>query len=182
MATGESLRFGTGMLTVLLCACSNHPAAGVGSPGAPGTLPGTAPVTINIPQDAASKTTDAFGANPLVINVGTTVTWVNSDRVPHTVTSVAAPPVWDSGTLNPGQSFSFQFTRAGNFPYACGIHPNMTGTVQVSAAPATNPVPFPTPTSATPAPPLAVPPVPSPTTPPLREISEDDGAVEFTER
>jgi len=64
----------------------------------------------------------------LVVLVGDTVTWTNQEAgVPHTTTSDTG--VWDSGTLNTGQSFSFTFTQAGTFTYHCTIHPNMTGTV-----------------------------------------------------
>jgi plastocyanin len=37
-----------------------------------------------------------------------------------------------SGALNPGDSFTVTFTRTGTYPYACVLHPQMVGTVQVS--------------------------------------------------
>ena len=37
-----------------------------------------------------------------------------------------------SGALNPGDSFTLTFSRAGTYPYACVLHPQMVGTVQVS--------------------------------------------------
>src|SRR3954468_9463650 len=49
---------------------------------------------------------------------------------PHTVTSDFA----DSGVLEPGQTFSHTFGESGEFSYACAIHPQMTGTIRVSAA------------------------------------------------
>jgi plastocyanin len=39
--------------------------------------------------------------------------------------------VWDSGSVAPGGTFSMTFPTAGTFPYHCGIHPNMVGTVTV---------------------------------------------------
>jgi hypothetical protein len=39
---------------------------------------------------------------------------------------------FDSGTLNPGASFSQTFSTAGTFTYHCAIHPRMTGTIVVS--------------------------------------------------
>ena len=42
--------------------------------------------------------------------------------------------MWDSGTLNQGQSYIYTFTTAGDFDYHCAIHPSMLGTVSVSAA------------------------------------------------
>lgn len=40
---------------------------------------------------------------------------------------------FNSGTLNPGQSFVFTFTVAESVPYHCNFHP-MQGTVTVNAA------------------------------------------------
>ncbi len=81
----------------------------------------------------------AFNPGTVMIHVGQTVTWRNDDTTPHTTTSGSCPggactPAagWDSGTLNPGQTFSHQFTAAGTFPYFCRIHgAMMQGTVVV---------------------------------------------------
>ena len=81
----------------------------------------------------------AFNSSMLTIHVGQTVVWRNDDGVPHTTTSgscmgsTCTPSgVWDSGTLNPGQSFSHQFTMMGTFPYFCRIHgAMMQGTIVV---------------------------------------------------
>jgi len=40
--------------------------------------------------------------------------------------------MWDSETLQPGESFSFTFDTPGTFPYFCHIHPFMMGSVTVS--------------------------------------------------
>jgi plastocyanin len=37
-----------------------------------------------------------------------------------------------SNTLGRGQSYSFTFTESGTFPYHCGIHPSMKGTITVT--------------------------------------------------
>lgn len=58
-----------------------------------------------------------------------TVTWTNSGSNPHT--STGQNNLWNSGTLNPGQTFSRQFPQAGAFPYVCTIHAGMSGTVVV---------------------------------------------------
>ena len=63
------------------------------------------------------------------VAVGTTVTWTNSDTVPHTATH--ADGAFDSGILDPGQSFSYTFDEAGTFDYICLVHPEMKGTVVV---------------------------------------------------
>ena len=81
--------------------------------------------------------------SPNVINVkrGDDVTWTNSDVIPHTVTSGTGlndpnkGKEFDSGLSNPlipGKTFSHRFTRAGEFPYFCQLHPAMAGTVTVT--------------------------------------------------
>ena len=66
----------------------------------------------------------------LTIKPGTKVTWVNNDTIPHTVTSDTLN-LFDSGTLSPGQSFSYTFMNSGSFGYHCNIHKMMKGTVVV---------------------------------------------------
>ncbi len=72
----------------------------------------------------------AFGPDVVTVPVGATVTWVNRENgVPHTTTSDDG--VWKSGTLSPGEGFSFTFDRPGTYTYFCSIHPNMKGTIVV---------------------------------------------------
>jgi plastocyanin len=67
----------------------------------------------------------------LSITSGLTVTWINEDSVPHTVTSDDG--VWDSGAIAPGGTFSHTFEQAGTYAYHCTIHPNMKATVEVTS-------------------------------------------------
>jgi amicyanin len=73
----------------------------------------------------------AFEPKELVVTAGATVTWVNADDVPHTVTSTASPPLFDSKTLRAADTFSFEFKVAGTYDYFCKAHPYMTGRVVV---------------------------------------------------
>ena len=57
------------------------------------------------------------------VPMGTTVTWVNEDNVPHTVTSVSSS--FDSGIIGPGKTYSYKFDQAGTFEYSCTNHPSM---------------------------------------------------------
>jgi plastocyanin len=57
------------------------------------------------------------------------VTWTNTDSLPHTSTSNGG--AWDSGTIEPGHSFSVALATAGTFQYHCSIHPGMMGTITV---------------------------------------------------
>ena len=86
-------------------------------------------------QQSISVNVQNFAFDPpnIVVAPGTTVTWVNADRAPHTVTATDPAGAFDSGTLRPGQSFSFTFTQPGTtYAYYCAIHPSMTGTVTVT--------------------------------------------------
>lgn len=100
------------------------PASASAATAAPTAVVATGPVTIDIKN---------YSFNPAVLEVpvGTKVTWTNNDTVAHTVT--ANTNAFDSGNLNPGQSYSYTFTQAdvGSSAYACLYHPYMTGTIIV---------------------------------------------------
>jgi amicyanin len=60
---------------------------------------------------------------------GSTVTWTNTEAMPHTV--VDQNKAFRSKTLVKDASFSFTFTTAGDYDYLCSIHPFMKGKVIV---------------------------------------------------
>jgi len=70
-----------------------------------------------------------FGPQTLTVPVGTTVTWTNSDDIPHT--AVSTDGVFKSKVMDTDEKFSYTFTKAGTYPYYCTIHPKMTGKVVV---------------------------------------------------
>ena len=83
------------------------------------------------PAEAAVSIIDfAFEPATLDVTAGATVVWTNDGQAPHTVTGEFA----DSGVLEPGRTFSHTFAESGEFSYVCAIHPQMTGTIRVSAA------------------------------------------------
>jgi plastocyanin len=70
-----------------------------------------------------------FSPTPLIISVGSTVTWLNEDDTPH---SVVCPDLnIKSHALDTDDSFSYRFDQAGTFDYMCGLHPHMHGQVLV---------------------------------------------------
>jgi plastocyanin len=71
----------------------------------------------------------SFGPATLTVAVGTTVTWVNRDDIPHTV--VSTDGAFKSKVLDTDEKFSSTFSKAGSYPYFCSIHPKMTGKVIV---------------------------------------------------
>jgi plastocyanin len=70
----------------------------------------------------------SFSPNPIDVRVGDTVTWTNDHRESHTVTSSSG---FDSGIIEPGQSFNHTFEKTGTFQYYCELHPSMVGKVNV---------------------------------------------------
>lgn len=63
---------------------------------------------------------------------GVTVKWTNTGNLPHTVTKDSGPgPDFDSGTIQPGDTFEETFTTAGKIGYLCTIHSGQTGTLTV---------------------------------------------------
>jgi plastocyanin len=58
--------------------------------------------------------------NPVVVPVGTTITWVNGDPVAHNVT--ADDRAWESGLLSRDESWSWTFDAPGVFGYYCLPH------------------------------------------------------------
>lgn len=87
-----------------------------------------------------------FEPASLTVRTGTTVTWKNESSFVHTVTTDSAKLVdgskvstpegmpFDSGTIQPGASWSHTFETLGEFRYCCAPHElaNMMGTITVT--------------------------------------------------
>jgi plastocyanin len=91
-----------------------------------------------------------FVPSSVTIHPGDTVQWSWSSSGHTSTAGTPGSPngLWDSGFLNPGQTFSHTFNTAGSFPYYCTAHGQccgMVGTVTVSSP---TPTPTPTPTPA----------------------------------
>jgi plastocyanin len=71
----------------------------------------------------------AFGPQAITVPVGTTVTWTNSDDIPHTALSTDG--VFKSKVMDTDEKFPYTFTKAGTYSYYCSVHPKMTGQVVV---------------------------------------------------
>src|SRR5436309_7058832 len=78
----------------------------------------------------------AFSPTVSRVPVGATVSWKNVDKLPHVISGVG----WGSVSgyvaagvpmLQPGETFTHTFTTAGLYPYACYLHPGMSGVVIV---------------------------------------------------
>jgi plastocyanin len=134
---GSSYRFVALFLLLLFASGLAYVVVKAGTPLAEAANKGT------FQRSAAPNVTDVsivdFAFNPQTISVttGTTVRWTNTGSAPHTTTSDTG--LWDSGTLDNGQQFSFTFNTSGTFTYFCAIHTSMTGTVNVQASPTPTP-------------------------------------------
>ena len=81
------------------------------------------------------ETDSCFSPNPVTVDLGTIVTWANTDNAAHTATAGAAADgpsgVWDSSLIMAGSSFSYTTDTVGTFDYFCMVHPWMAGTLIV---------------------------------------------------
>lgn len=72
----------------------------------------------------------SYGRLPTDIKVGDTITWVNRDTVPHTVT--ARDKSFDL-RLAPGRKGTITAGKPGSFPFYCIYHATMRGVLKVAA-------------------------------------------------
>jgi plastocyanin len=70
-----------------------------------------------------------YGPTINQVPVGVAVTFLNTSSAPHDVTGRSF--AWGSDVLENGASYSYQFTKAGIYPYSCSLHPGMAGVVIV---------------------------------------------------
>ena len=74
----------------------------------------------------------AFAPETLTVTAGTTVTWVNEDETPHTISEPGR--AFRSAALDTGDRFTHTFAAPGEFTYICTLHPMMVGKVIVKPA------------------------------------------------
>ena len=70
----------------------------------------------------------------IVVEKGKSVTWLNEDSSFHSVTSGFYPEpsgLFDSGHLDPYQSYTLSFNEYGTYDYFCTLHPWMKAQVIV---------------------------------------------------
>ncbi|MGH9183089.1 MAG: cupredoxin domain-containing protein [Acidimicrobiales bacterium] len=82
--------------------------------------------------DAVTIESFRFTPQEITVEPGTTVTWANQDQAEHTVLDRSGLGVEESEDLARGDTFSITYDRPGEYPYICGIHQYMTGTVVVA--------------------------------------------------
>ncbi len=72
----------------------------------------------------------AYDPNPVTVPVGGSVTWTNSDPVPHTATA-RDRDVLQTGTIRNGESVTVTFDAVGSWDYFCEFHSGMKATLVV---------------------------------------------------
>jgi plastocyanin/mono/diheme cytochrome c family protein len=74
----------------------------------------------------------SFSPRYIIVSVGTTITWNNISTQPHTVVPKNPAAFTASGILSAGTgTYTYTFTKAGDYPYFCSIHPAMTAWIIV---------------------------------------------------
>ncbi len=95
--------------------------------------------TVTMPTKSSrpgcEETNDCYIPSQVSIQAGETVTWLNEDVAFHSVTSgeYGNPDgMFDSGHLDPNESFAVTFDESGTYDYHCTLHPWMYGKVVVN--------------------------------------------------
>jgi plastocyanin len=83
-------------------------------------------------RGASAVAIDNFSFSPqtLTVAIGTKVTWINHDDVPHTVVSIDKKTIV-SPALDTDEKFSYTFAAPGTNDYYCSVHPHMKGRIIV---------------------------------------------------
>jgi plastocyanin len=72
-----------------------------------------------------------FVPQHLKIRAGTSVTWINKEKRNNHSIFFEKEGLPESERIFPGESWQRTFDKPGIYPYVCGPHPDMTGTVEV---------------------------------------------------
>ena len=87
-----------------------------------------------VSRPGCEETNRCYVPSSITINPDKQVTWVNEDSAFHSVTSGfydAPTNLFDSGYLDPFESFTVTFEESGTYDYFCTLHPWMDGQVIV---------------------------------------------------
>jgi plastocyanin len=132
----------------LVAACSSGGSTAATPAGSASTTTPASSGSTSTANNTAVQTTDANKFDPATVTIvkGGTVTWTNTSSMIHSVTDdptkavnkvdAQLPPgaqPWDSGLLQPNQTFSHTFDVAGTYKYFCTPHESlgMLGTIVV---------------------------------------------------
>jgi plastocyanin len=130
-----------GLFAILLAACSGGastsaapseaaPSEAAPSEAAPSAVGGACTPSTDAGTVEVTIQGRAFGPGAVTASVGDVIVWTNKDSVPHTATLDDDSCSTDS--LGQDASGALTFSAPGTYPYHCRIHPDMTGTIEIS--------------------------------------------------
>lgn len=92
-------------------------------------------MSIKSSRPGCEESDKCYVPSEITVLQGGQVTWVNEDSAFHSVTSGTYgndTGIFDSGYMDPYESYVITFDDAGTFEYFCTLHPWMAGQVIVS--------------------------------------------------
>ena len=98
------------------------------------TIKGDVIMPTKVSRPGCEENDRCYIPSVIVIEKGKQVTWVNEDSAFHSITSgyYGAPTdLFDSGHLDPFESYTLTFDETGTYDYFCTLHPWMKGQVIV---------------------------------------------------
>jgi plastocyanin len=118
------------LLALFTIGCGSSTSPTTTSPISPTNPEGTNPpnlLTVTIKNGV-------YSPNPVMVKVGQTVNWLNSDMVAHSATDAG---VFDTGSIAPTSAHSDNgdgatFNTVGTYNYHCTLHANETATIIVT--------------------------------------------------
>ena len=113
MGTVTTAETGTPMGTVTTAETGTTPT----TPAANATETPPGPPAAAVAGELVSITESGFVPSSITVPSGTTVGWTNDAATNQTVTGTGNMSFFDSGLLQPGESFTYTFTATGNYTY-----------------------------------------------------------------
>ncbi|MCK9318748.1 MAG: hypothetical protein PHT97_10255 [Methanoculleus sp.] len=113
MGTVTTAETGTPMGTVTTAETGTTPT----TPAANATETPPRPPAAVLADELVSITDSGFVPSTITVPTGTTVGWTNDGEMNQTVTGTGANGFFDSGLLQPGDSFTYNFRGTGNYTY-----------------------------------------------------------------
>ncbi len=109
---------------------SPAPTAPAAAPSAPQPQAPTAAGAAGATRHTVAVVDYAFRPANISARVGDSLVWTNQGRAPHTATAAGA---FDTGMFRAGEQRTTTLRAPGTFAFACTIHPEMTGVLNVAA-------------------------------------------------
>jgi plastocyanin len=98
------------------------------------TIKGDVIMPTKVSRPGCEENDRCYIPSVIVIEKGKQITWVNEDSAFHSITSgyYGTPTeLFDSGHLDPFESYTLTFDETGTYDYFCTLHPWMKGQVIV---------------------------------------------------